>query len=201
MPVRECSTCGVGKPATPEFFPPNKACKYGLDPVCRTCRREYMKAWKARNAERIAPRRRALYAERHAATQAEKERRRKELHPVRVRAGLMRGGMIQRTRKTGLPFDEAILTIVYIMEWIQRTPNCPCCGKPIDYGYKDNGQKNDLSPSIDRIDHRQGYTVGNVALICWRCNNLKRDATVEELEAIARWMRSHQAPPVSAVRQ
>jgi hypothetical protein len=32
-------------------------------------------------------------------------------------------------------------------------------------------------------------------LICWRCNNLKRDATADELETIAQWMRQHSAPP------
>lgn len=199
MTFRECTTCGVGKPATLEFFPPNKDCKFGLSPQCRTCRREYVSEWKAQNAERVGQRRRALYAERHAEAQAEKDRERKATHPLRVRAGIMRQGMIDRSRKTGLPFDAATLTIAQIMGWIERTPTCPCCDQAIDYTFKGTGRKNDASPSIDRIDHRRGYVVGNVALICWRCNNLKRDATIEELEAVTRWMRAHATPPLSIV--
>lgn len=44
------------------------------------------------------------------------------------------------------------------------------------------------SPSVDRFVPSMGYVIGNVHLICWRCNNLKRDATPEELLGVAQWM-------------
>ena len=39
----------------------------------------------------------------------------------------------------------------------------------------------DDSPSIDRMDSSIGYEVGNVRIISWRANLLKRNATAEEL--------------------
>jgi len=64
---------------------------------------------------------------------------------------------------------------------------CPCCGRdflivPV------LGPVTDASPSLDRLDSKVGYVPGNVAVICYRCNILKRDATASELRAIADWM-------------
>jgi hypothetical protein len=47
----------------------------------------------------------------------------------------------------------------------------------------------DRVPSIDRIDSTKGYVKGNVAVISLRANQLKNNATVEELEALVRWMK------------
>jgi len=40
------------------------------------------------------------------------------------------------------------------------------------------------APSIDRIDSRGGYVLGNIRIVSWRANSLKSNATVEELEAL-----------------
>jgi len=53
-----------------------------------------------------------------------------------------------------------------------------------------DGKKKNNSPSIDRIVPALGYVRGNVALLCWRCNNLKRDATAAELQKVVDWMKS-----------
>jgi G:T-mismatch repair DNA endonuclease (very short patch repair protein) len=45
-----------------------------------------------------------------------------------------------------------------------------------------------LAPSVDRLDNSKGYIKGNVVLICWRCNNLKSDSSIEKLEKIVRWL-------------
>lgn len=66
---------------------------------------------------------------------------------------------------------------------------CECCGKAFDYAL--NKGHNKCSASFDRIDNTQGYVEGNVAAICRRCNRLKGDATLEEIEAIAAYMRRH----------
>jgi hypothetical protein len=47
------------------------------------------------------------------------------------------------------------------------------------------------SPSLDRIVNHKGYVPGNVAVISFRANLLKRDATIEELQAILDYMKSH----------
>ena len=53
---------------------------------------------------------------------------------------------------------------------------CPVLGIPMD------------KPSIDRVDNDKGYVKGNVAVISDRANRLKRDATLGEVQALARWM-------------
>jgi 5-methylcytosine-specific restriction endonuclease McrA len=97
-----------------------------------------------------------------------------------------------------LPFDSDILTVNYLMERIDAKPICECCGKPLNIGGNDRtkrvictsktGEKDDASPSIDRIHPERGYTVANIAILCWRCNNLKRDATPTELKTVTDWM-------------
>jgi len=41
------------------------------------------------------------------------------------------------------------------------------------------------SPTLDRIDNRKGYVKGNVIVVSWRYNSLKKDAPPEELGAVA----------------
>jgi hypothetical protein len=52
------------------------------------------------------------------------------------------------------------------------------------------GYQSDGSPSLDRIDPKKGYVKGNVAVISYKANRIKQDATPEELEAVASWLRS-----------
>lgn len=95
-------------------------------------------------------------------------------------AGVLLRSARQRARKRGIPFDLEPSDVV-----VPET--CPCCTKPI-VASEAPGPANSRSPSLDRINPDLGYVRGNVAVICWRCNNLKRDATSSELRAIAEWM-------------
>ena len=47
------------------------------------------------------------------------------------------------------------------------------------------GQRTDSTPSIDRINNRRGYTRGNVVVVSWRANYLKRDMTRDEIRRLA----------------
>lgn len=84
-----------------------------------------------------------------------------------------------RAKKTGKEFN-----LVY--EDIVIPDVCPVLGIPISItnskGFRDS------SPTLDRKDSSKGYTKGNVFVISWRANKLKSDATVEEMEAIIRYM-------------
>jgi len=53
--------------------------------------------------------------------------------------------------------------------------------------------------SLDRIDNKQGYVKGNIAVMSYRANRLKNDGTAEEHEIIAAWMRSNPANDNTAV--
>lgn len=88
-----------------------------------------------------------------------------------------------RARKRNILFTITVSDVV-----VPR--DCPCCG--IEMKMRSGPAKQGAvptSPSLDRFNPRLGYHPGNVVVICWRCNNLKRDASVQELEVIVNWMR------------
>lgn len=76
----------------------------------------------------------------------------------------------QRAAEVGLEFD-ITLTDIIIPKY------CPILGLPLPAS----------KPSLDRIDNTRGYVLGNVHVISWRANNLKRTATLAELIALGRW--------------
>jgi hypothetical protein len=84
-----------------------------------------------------------------------------------------------RAKKAGLLFNIG-------PEDIELPKVCPILGIDISYENNKRGCVNN-APSIDRFDNTKGYEKGNVAVVSWRANNLKRDATLEELELIIKW--------------
>lgn len=59
---------------------------------------------------------------------------------------------------------------------------CPALGIALDSSAKPRSYN---KPSLDRIDNTKGYVKGNVVVVSWRANVLKRDASIDELSAIA----------------
>jgi hypothetical protein len=47
-------------------------------------------------------------------------------------------------------------------------------------------------PTIDRIENDKGYVEGNVAIISFRANSIKHDATIDELRAVLAYMEAHE---------
>ena len=79
-----------------------------------------------------------------------------------------------RAKKMGLPFN--------IEPKHVKIPNiCPVLGISMAIA---NGKPNDNSPSLDKIKPALGYVVGNTCVVSYRCNRIKSNATVEELEGI-----------------
>jgi hypothetical protein len=68
---------------------------------------------------------------------------------------------------------------------------CPVLNLELDYstpkGQRSN--RNPALPSLDRWDNTLGYTPENVRVISLRANQLKNNATIEELEAVLRYMK------------
>lgn len=86
-----------------------------------------------------------------------------------------------RCRKTGVEFTITENDI----EWPEI---CPALGIPLIYErYVRNGKKGpkDNSPSFDRIDPNKGYIPGNVQILSNRANQIKSNATAEELMKVA----------------
>lgn len=88
-----------------------------------------------------------------------------------------------KAKKLGIPFNLSLKDI-----FIPK--HCPILG--IELTAPGAGQT-EASPSVDRLKPSLGYVSGNVWIISNRANRLKNDATVEELERIAAWMRAHGA--------
>lgn len=92
-------------------------------------------------------------------------------------------GLRYRAKKTGMDF---FITAADI-----PLPDiCPVLGIPLSLVACRTGnfQPPDNSPSVDRIDNTKGYIPGNVAVISWRANKLKNDASLAEVSAIVRYM-------------
>ena len=64
---------------------------------------------------------------------------------------------------------------------------CPILGHRLEPSNVQGGAYN--SPSLDRINPKKGYTKDNIQIISCRANNIKGDATIEEIEKLIRWSR------------
>jgi len=89
----------------------------------------------------------------------------------------------QRAIKKSISFD---LDQEYIKSIL--TESCPIFGTPLKRGI---GIFHDDSPSLDRINPKLGYVKGNVKIISDRANRIKRDASIEELKAIIKYMENN----------
>lgn len=84
-----------------------------------------------------------------------------------------------RAKQIGVPFD-------LLPEDIEIPAVCPVLGIPLSRG---TGKLHDGSPTLDRFVPEDGYVRGNIKVISHRANRIKNNATLLELEAVARWMR------------
>lgn len=66
---------------------------------------------------------------------------------------------------------------------------CPILGMKLQKSYI-KGHPLPSSPSVDRIDSSKGYVKGNIAIISFRANRIKNDATQEELQKILDYVKT-----------
>lgn len=89
-----------------------------------------------------------------------------------------------RAKQFNLPFELKIADINAL-----TIPDvCPYLGIPIFKGK--NSKSSENSPSLDRIVPSLGYVKGNVEFISSRANRLKNDASLKELEAIVKRLKT-----------
>jgi hypothetical protein len=66
-------------------------------------------------------------------------------------------------------------------------PNyCPALGVKLEAA----GPQSDSSPSLDRVDPTKGYVPGNVVVISKLANRIKTNATADQIEKVAKWLRT-----------
>lgn len=80
----------------------------------------------------------------------------------------------------------------YILTFELEPPTkCKSCKETLDYTVGKGQSSRGKNPSFDRIDNNKGYIKDNVAIICMKCNNLKSDATLQDLEYIVNYMKAN----------
>jgi hypothetical protein len=94
-----------------------------------------------------------------------------------------------RAKGRGIKFNLDITDIV--------VPDvCPVLSIPL---FDRPGARTNNSPTLDRVHPDIGYVKGNVAVISWKANRLKNNATPEELEKINQfvqeWITTHTQGP------
>lgn len=82
----------------------------------------------------------------------------------------------------------------YLLALMSNTFVCPVLNLPLDYNCvgRGRGNPNPAKASLDRIDSSKGYEEGNVWIISWRANQIKNDATLDELEKLVLALRKKQ---------
>lgn len=65
---------------------------------------------------------------------------------------------------------------------------CPVLGIKLQF-QSGKGVQNE-SPSIDRFDNTKGYVKGNVVVISWRANSLKRDGSLQEFLMLVEYLKN-----------
>lgn len=80
------------------------------------------------------------------------------------------------------------LTIDELLEIYPKDNKCPVLDIELYWGCSGKGNRKH-SPSIDRIDPKGNYTKENVVIISWRANQIKSDASIQEIEAVLDYMK------------
>lgn len=87
----------------------------------------------------------------------------------------------KRAKEKNLPFNIDVEDIVI--------PNvCPVFGFLLEAG---TISERDNSPSLDKIIPELGYVKGNVMVISFKANTLKRDGSLEDFEKIIRYIKEN----------
>lgn len=85
-----------------------------------------------------------------------------------------------RAKKKNIPFSLTVKDIVI-------PEVCPVLGIPLVRHFDQHGGLDD-SPSIDRIIPELGYVEGNIQVISRLANNMKSNASPEQLLLFAKWI-------------
>jgi hypothetical protein len=86
-------------------------------------------------------------------------------------------GAAYRAKRDGINFEQLLHSLA-----AAPPNNCSCCNRVINYAIK--GRPAYESPAIDRLDPTVGYSLMNSRVICCRCNFLKKDASLTEINFI-----------------
>jgi len=104
-----------------------------------------------------------------------------EKDPIKTKAA-----SIAKTIRAKYGADEYLSDADYIFNIIKDIKHCECCG--CELSFKASSYKKLSRISADRLDSSRCYTRDNVRFICFRCNRLKGNSTIDQLEGILKYM-------------
>ena len=91
-------------------------------------------------------------------------------------------GYKRRAREKGVPFN--LTPQDFKTKLDKAVLKCPVLGLKMQIS-KLGSKNNDLSPSIDPINPRKGYTKDNIIVVSMRANRIKTDARFTEIRKVA----------------
>lgn len=177
--TKVCTKCRQPKPL--DLFNKDHHRPDGLQCWCKPCKNIVLAAQRAaKRKQRSDPAKRAAEAERRRTQYKEAERRRnaERRRDLKTWPKMAINSIRSRAKEQGREFDLKPDDII--------VPDiCPVLGIPLMAG-----AETPLSnrPSVDRFDNSRGYTKDNIRVISYRANQLKRDATVDEIRRILHYM-------------
>lgn len=190
---RRCRNCGSSGPFHSYTTSSGRIGHYSLCKVCRNAaRRPKRKTEEQRRKGRQYSKRfrdRVREAEPHRITHSKAWA---VLHPERYLFHRMRANSYKHKERMSreLTFDQ------FLREIGGRVPDiCPVLGIALDFSAP---PKSDCVPTVDRLDSRRPYEIGNIAIISWRANIIKNMGTADEHRRIAEWMSRGRVPPLRA---
>jgi len=146
------------------------------DSMCKSCRKSYRKDAKKLHSRQYYQENKEHYLELHRQWR-ENNVELKLWHSCKNSA-----------KQRNLEFDiEPTDIIVPVM--------CPVLNIPLDthaesgVGSGHDWKINPYRPSVDRINNSKGYVKGNIEVISWRANSLKKDASLNEIEMLYNHMK------------
>lgn len=170
--LKTCTKCGQEKNI--EEYHKKTSSKDGHSPWCKNCTSEVNKKYYSRSD--VKQKRKEKWQD---PIYREKENKKQRLRNKNNPESKIINHARARAKKYNLEFN-----ITY--DDIKIPDVCPVLGIDIFVG---NGKFHDGSPTLDRIDNSKGYIKGNVKVISWRANSIKRDATLEEIDKIINYIK------------
>ncbi len=176
-----CSTCGISKP-TSEY---NRHKRKGLInhgeweflTKCKECTKKIIDIYYSKEENREKKR-----------TQTRLWKRKQRTTPEGWCKGIIHN-VIFRARQDNVPCE---ITWKDIFDVYPKDGLCPVLHIPLVIG-AGKGKCSSSSPSIDKFIQEKGYVKGNIAIISYRANRMKSDATIAEILMLADWAKNQQS--------
>jgi hypothetical protein len=178
--IKKCISCGLVK-GEGQFRLKKRRGKMSRIGRCNTCEKEYYKQQDEKYRQRRIERWADPELRKHDLNK-QKEYKEKNINKVIIMTSR------KRAKDKGLDFNLEESDIMV-------PKKCPLLG--IDIRFDGTKNNRDSSPSLDRIDSSKGYIKGNVWIISYRANRIKNNATIEEIEMIAKNLKKMIRPPIS----